>query len=68
MNINGEKNGKGKEYYTSEFLFPGLIKFEGEYLNNKKWTGKGYDLNENLLYELKNGKGYIKENDKENEC
>ena len=34
--------------------------FEGEYLNGKKWNGKGYNENQNI-YELKNGKGFIKE-------
>ena len=28
-------NGKGKEYYNN-----GLVEFEGEYLNGKKWNGK----------------------------
>ena len=30
--------------------------FEGEYLNDKKWVGKGYDLKNNIIYELKKGK------------
>ena len=46
---------KGKEYYNNKLVF------EGEYLNNKKWNGKGYDSNNNTIYELKDGKGYIKE-------
>ena len=53
---NGEKNGKGKEYYSNEQLL-----FEGDYLNGKKWNGKGYDRDGNLVYEIKDGKGYIKE-------
>ena len=35
--LNGERNGKGKEYkdsYISKLLF------EGEYLKGKKWNGK----------------------------
>ena len=28
--LNGERNGKGKEYYKGKLLF------EGEYLNDKK--------------------------------
>ena len=55
--LNGEKNGKCKEYYFCN----GKIKFEGEYLNGKKWNGKGYNPNGNLTYELKDGKGYITE-------
>ena len=54
---NGEINGKVKEYYKS-----GKLEFEGEYLNGKKWNGKGYNNNNNqIIYELKDGKGYIKE-------
>ena len=55
--LNGKKNGNGKEYYLN-----GNIKFEGEYLNGKKWNGKGYDpLTKELIYELKNGAGFVKE-------
>ena len=37
------------------------MEFEGEYLYNKKWNGKGYDENDNITYELKNGNGNVKE-------
>ena len=57
--LNGERNGKGK-LYDREY---GFLKFEGEFLNGKKWTGKGYDKDNNILYELKEGNGYIKEYD-----
>ena len=53
--LNGKRNGKGKDFFLNKILF------EGEYLNGKKWNGKGYDLNNNLSYELKEGKGYLKE-------
>ena len=56
--LNGERNGPGKEYYNN-----GKIKFEGEFLNNKQYNGKGYDKENNLVYELKNGNGFIKEYD-----
>ena len=36
-----------KEYYNN-----GKLKFEGECLNNKKWNGKGYDEEGNIIYEL----------------
>ena len=36
------------------------MKFEGEFLFGKKWNGKGYDPKGNKVYELKNGKGYVK--------
>ena len=53
-------NGKGKEYYY--YFYSGKnIKFEGEYINGIKWNGKGYDNHGHLVYELKNGKGYVKE-------
>jgi len=56
--LNGERNGKGKEYYNFDKL-----KFDGEYKKGKKWNGKGYDNKNNIIYELKNGKGYIKNYD-----
>ena len=52
---NGERNGKGKEYDGSSYLI-----YEGEYLNGKKWNGKGYDTEGNIIYEIKNGNGEIK--------
>ena len=52
--LKGKRNGKGKEY-----SFNGKIYFEGEYLNDKKWNGKEYDNNNNLTYELKNGKWHV---------
>ena len=55
--LNGKRNGKGKEYDL------GALIFEGEYKNGLKWNGKGYDNNNNIVYELKNGKGYVKEYD-----
>ena len=47
--LNGEKNGKRKEYYEDQIIF------EGEYLNGCKWSGNGYNSNNNAVYELKNG-------------
>ena len=55
---NDKKNGEGKEYYLSGKLF-----FEGEYVDNKKWDGKGYDENNNNIYELIDGNAIIKEFD-----
>ena len=62
---NGKKNGKGKEYYNNNNYHVNKdtdlkLKFEGEYINGKKWTGKGYDFNKKLIYEIKKGKGLIK--------
>ena len=53
---NGVKNGKGIEFNDL-----GKIQFEGEYLNGFRYNGKGYDRANNLVYELKNGCGYVKE-------
>ena len=36
---NGLKNGKGKEYYIPDQN----VKFEGKYINGKKYNGEGYD-------------------------
>ena len=54
--LNGEKNGKVKEYNSE-----GYSEFEGEYLSGKIWNGKGYDKDHNVTYEIKNSKGYKKD-------
>ena len=54
--LNGKRNGKGKEFFGD-----GKLKFEGEYINGKKWNGKGYNKYGDMEFEIKNGKGYIKE-------
>ena len=54
--LNGKRNGKGKEYYEN-----GNLKFIGEYLNGKKWTGKGFNDSNELLYKIENGKGIYKD-------
>ena len=75
--LNGKRNGKGKEYYRNKLIFEGeylnsfrlrgkayineKLEFDGVYLCNKKWDGKGYDENGNIIYELKNGTGEVKE-------
>ena len=56
--LNGERSGKGKEYYKD-----GKLKFEGDYQFGRIWNGKGYDKNGNIEFEIKDGKGYIKEYD-----
>ena len=53
--LNGERNGKGKEYYHE-----GKLRFDGEYLNGKRWNGKFY-TKDNKQYEVINGSGFIKE-------
>ena len=49
---------KRKNIYDSD----GDISFDAEYLNGKKWYAKRYE--ENAKYEIKEGKGFIKELDK----
>ena len=45
--LNGERNGKGKEYYIFN-----RIEFEGEYLNGKRnGKGKEYDRNGKVIFE-----------------
>ena len=56
--LNGLRNGKGKEYFN--YITQNLI-FEGEYLHGKKWEGKGYDIFNNNIYEIKKGRGWFKE-------
>ena len=48
------KNEKGIELYNN-----GSIKFEGKYLNDKKWIGKGYNYYGIKLLEIKFGNGKI---------
>jgi len=51
--INGERNGKGKEYFSEDNL-----EYEGEYLNGKRHGhGKEYDDFGELLYEGEYFKG-----------
>ena len=78
--LNGKRNGIGKEYYYNgklkfegEYLygfklrgkeyFEGRLEYEGEYLYGKKFEGKGYDEKGNIIYELNNGNGKVKEYD-----
>ena len=49
------KDGMEKEYLG------GILEYEGEYLYDKKYNGKGYDEYGNIIYELKNGTGKVKE-------
>ena len=46
---------KGKEFKNGKLIY------EGQYLYSKKWNGKGYDENGNIIIDLINGKGKFKE-------
>ena len=37
------------------------LEYEGEFLFDKKWNGKGYDTDGKIIYELINGNGKVKE-------
>ena len=54
--LNGKRHGKGKEY---DYL--GFLIFEGEYFNGKKRKGKGYNKYKDIIYEINNENGYMKE-------
>jgi len=55
--LNGELwNGKGKLYDRY-----GKLKSEIEFLNGKIWNNRGYNKKGKIDFEIKNGKGYIKE-------
>ena len=51
--MNGEKL-RGNYYYKEK------LEYKGEFLYNKKWNGKDFDANGNIIYELKNGNGKVK--------
>ena len=57
--LYGEKNGKGKEICNIGYY--DKIIFKGEFRNGNKWTGKGYDYYGKELFDLKDGKGYVKQ-------
>ena len=52
-----EKNIIMKVYYEGE------LEFEGEYLNENRWNGKGHNIEGDIEFEIKDGKGIVKEFD-----
>ena len=66
-----EYNKEGKLIFDGEYLYGFRLKgksyanekleYEGEYLYDKKWNGKGYDETGNIIYELIDGNGKVKE-------
>ena len=58
--LNGERNGKGKEYHVTDRKEK--LVFDVEYLNGKKIKGKVYNPNQHAIYEINQRKnGYVKE-------
>ena len=53
--LNGERSGKGIEYFKN-----GKIKFVGDFLKGGYNNGKGYNINREEIFEIKNGQGNIK--------
>ena len=45
-------NGKGKEYYKN-----GDLQFEGDYVNGRRWNGKGYNPKGNEDFSIILGNG-----------
>ena len=44
----------GKEL-GKEFFWNGVIQYDGHYINNRKWNGIGYDINQRQIYKIVNG-------------
>ena len=50
--LDGERNGKGIEYFEN-----GTIKFIGDFFKGGYNNGKGYNINKEELFKIKNGEG-----------
>ena len=69
--IGKEYNTNDQKIFEGEYLYDykikgksyikGILEYEGEFLFNKKWDGKGYNEFGNIIYELNNGNGNVKE-------
>ena len=40
-----------------------FVNFRGQYVKGKRWNGNGYNLKKGVVYRIKDGKGYVKEYD-----
>ena len=56
-----EKKSETSEgsYIGRESDYGGDDLFEGDYLNGIKWNGKGCDVNNNIIYRIKNGQKFF---------
>ena len=61
--IEKEKNKEYKvpKLENTEYYENGNLKFEGEYLEGKKWNGKGFNEEGKEVFEIKNGNGKVKD-------
>ena len=51
---------KKDKKYKGKFYINGFLEFNGEFKNNQKWNGIGYNKKGNIIYKLVEGNGYIK--------
>ena len=65
FNINNTYEHQ-KSMDIKDFYSKNRLKFYGVYKNGKKWSGIGLDIFNNILYELKEGKGLVKEYNEHN--
>ena len=56
--LDGHREGEGIEYFEN-----GKIKFKGEFTKGKRKNGKGYNIKGEVVYEIKDGEGNIKQYD-----
>ena len=56
--LDGEREGEGIEYFEN-----GKIKFKGEFTEGKRKKGKGFNIKGEVVYEIKDGEGNIKQYD-----
>ena len=59
--MNNKKHGQGKDYCN----VGNKISYEGEFRNDKKWEGKGFNINGDIEYIIKKGSGKVKEYNEE---
>ncbi len=70
IQVDIDKKIKWEEYFNDMFFKKinekeydeyGKLKFEGEYLNGKIWIGKDFNLNNEIIFEIKFRNGKVKE-------
>ena len=63
-NFEGELQFEGEPLYGYKWkgkdFIKGKLEYEGEFLYDRKYNGKRYDENGNIIYELINGNGRVK--------
>ena len=60
--IKGDYYSDGSNFkYKGKYYINQKLEYEGIYEYGNKWDGKGYDEYGNIIYELNNGNGKVKE-------